>query len=175
MKQKLPCVLLLIIVFASVSVLAQGKADEKAKNKDLLIKATAILEQQPFHEKAKDFRSWAMAYVIQTDDVSVIVCAGDVLAPVMDKKNKYSSELLAQYTLGMAAFKLSNPDKIKDEDSAQLVGLESAIKAYEAMVKLKPKAQFAGMDDFAAKLKSGDLKKIIADAKCGTSKTEPIK
>ena len=145
--------------------------DSKPSDKEMLVKASQILEQAPFHEKAKDFRAWAVNYVIQTEDVSVIVCGGDVVAPLLDKKNKFSSELVAQYTIGMAAFKINNPAMAKDENAAQLAGLESAIRAYQAMVKEKPKAQFAPMDDLAAKDSSGELKKMVDAADCTKKKS----
>lgn len=160
-------------LFAAMAMAAAGQSN--TDNKDLLLKATQILEVQPFHEKAKDFRGWAMRYIIETDDVSILVCAGPLLEPIMDKKNKYANELLAQYSMGMAAFKLANPDKAKDENAAQIAGIESALRSYESMVKEKPKAKFQGMDDLAAKAKNGELKKMVEDAKCGSGKTEPIK
>ena len=65
------------------------------------------------------------------------------------EKYKYSSEMFGQYTIGMAAYKLSNPGK--DEASAQLAGYESALLSYEAMVKEEPKAKDSSMDALLAK------------------------
>lgn len=61
------------------------------------------------------------------------------------QKYKYSSEMLTQYTIAMASFKLQNPDN-KDENAAQLAGLESVVKAYRAILRTKPKTATAGMD-----------------------------
>lgn len=149
-------------------------AQEKPSDKELLIKATQILEAQPFHDKAKDFRTWAMRYVIETDDVSVIICT-QVLSAVMEKKNKNADELLAQYTMAMAAFKLSNPDKSKDDNAAQLAGMESMLRSYENMIKEKPKAKFPGIDDLIAKRDKGELKKFIDDSQCSKGESAPIK
>ena len=166
----------IIFAFLTLVLAAQiGFGQEKMSDKDLLIKATQVLEEQPFHEKAKDFRSWAMTYIIKTDDVSIVVCGGKLLEPVMDKKNKYGTDLLAQYSMGMAAFKLANPDKAKDENAAQLAGIESALKAYENILKEKPKAKFEGMDTLLAKRNNNELKGFVEEAKCGQGKTEPIK
>jgi hypothetical protein len=175
MKRQLPLIGLITLVVACSAGFGQNGPDKKTENKELLTKATLILEQQPFHDKAKDFRGWAMRYVIETDDVSVVICAGPLLEPIMDKKNKYANELLAQYTMGMAVFKLSAPEAAKDENGAQFAGVESAVKAYEAMLKEKPKARFPGMDDLVVKLRNGELKKMVEEAKCGSAKTEPIK
>lgn len=174
MKKNIITLVLVLFVLFSVQI-AFGQDNEKTSNKELLIKATQILEAQPFHEKAKDFRSWAMRYVIETDDVSVVICGGQLLDAVMDKKNKYSGELLAQYTIAMAAFKLANPDQAKNENAAQLAGMESMLKAYEAMVREKPKAKFNKLEELVTKRNNGELKKLVEDSKCGEGKKEEIK
>lgn len=161
----------LTIIFALfiIAISAQtGFGQTREENKALLIKAAKFLEVKPFDKDAKDIRGWAILYVIETDDVSVIACAGsDFIKPVMEDKNKYGSELLGQYTIGMAAFKLENPSKKDDENAAQLAGVESMLRAYETMVKEKSKAKFAGMDDLIAKRDKGELKALVDAADCG--------
>jgi len=147
---------------------------QKNSDKETLVKAAILLESQPFQDKAKDFRGWAMRYIIETDDVSVTVCS-QMLTTVMDKKNKNANELLAQYTMAMAAFKLSNPDKSGDDNAAQLAGMESMLRSYENMIKEKPKTKFLGMDDLLAKRDKGELKKFVEDAQCGKGETQPLK
>lgn len=167
----------LTIIFALLLIAAAtqtGFAQNKPSDKETLIKAAQILEAEPFQDKAKDFRGWAMRYVIETEDVSIVVCT-QMFSAMMDKKNKYSSELLTQYSIGMAAFKLSQPDKAKDENAAQLAGMESMLKAYENMVKEKPKAKFQALDDLIMKRDKGELKSLVENAKCGEGKTEPNK
>jgi hypothetical protein len=165
-----------LLLIALTAQLSFGQADlaVQTSDRETLIKAAKLLEAQPFIDKAKDFRGWAMRYIIETDDVSILVCT-NLLTSVMDKKNKYADELLAQYSMGMAAFKLLNPDKLKDDNAAQLAGMESMLKAYENMVKEKPKAKFQPIDDLIAKRDKGELKKLVEDAKCGEGKTEPLK
>lgn len=155
--------LFLVGIAAQTSLAQSGKTIDKAT----FIKGTQLLEQDPFMKNAKKIREAMLFYVIQTDDVSVVVCGGDLTKAALDKKNKFSSELLGQYTFGMAAFKLENPEKAKDENAAQLAGLESMLRAYEAMVKANPKAKFAGVDDLITNRDNGTLAKLVADADCG--------
>jgi len=136
-------------------------------DKETLIKAARFLEAKPFDKDAKRIRGWAISYVIQTKDVSVIVCGGDLTKAALEKKNKYGSEFVGQYTIGMAAFKLENPDKKDDENAAQLAGIESMIRAYETMLKEKSNAKFAGMDELVSKRDRGELKAIVDAADCG--------
>jgi hypothetical protein len=153
--------LIVLVLFSSVNASAQ--IDEKDAPATL-IKATKFLEEKPLDKEAKNIRSWALTWVIKTDKVSVTVCS--MLVSGIDKKYKYSGEVFGQYTLGMAAFKLANPEKAKDEDAAQMAGIESALTSYEAMVKEQPKAKNAFLDDLVAKRGDGSLAKHVAENNC---------
>ncbi len=165
MRKAMPTLLGLILLLTSVGVSAQK--DEKNET-DTLIKAARFLEQRPFDKGAKDVRAWAIKWVIATDKVSVTVCS--LLISGIDKKYKYSGEVFGQYTIGMAAFKLANPDKAKDEPAAQLAGIDSALTSYEAMVKEQPKARNAFMDDLLAKRATGALAQYVAENNCKDKK-----
>lgn len=131
-----------------------------------LIKAAQYLEENPFSKDAKGIRAFAVKYVIETDEVSVVVCGGELTSPLLDKKNKNSTELIGQYTIGMAAFKLQNPSN-KNENDAQLAGIESTLRAYEKMTAEKPKTKHDGMDGLLAKRNASELKGLVDQADCG--------
>ncbi len=161
--------LCIVIAFLTVGLSAHivFAQDQNQKDKETLIKAARFLEEKPFDKDAKNIRSWAILYIIETDQVSVVVCGGELMEPILHKKNKNGAELTGQYTIGMAAFKLANPDRKNDENAAQLAGIESMLKAYEAMIAEKPKSKFDGMDTLIAKRDKGELKAIIDAANCG--------
>lgn len=154
-----------IVLVLFIAANARAQIDEKDAPATL-IKATKLLEEKPFDKEAKNIRSWAITWVIKTDKVSVTVCS--LLVSGIDKKYKYSGEIFGQYTIGMAAFKLANSDKAKDEDAAQMAGIESALTSYEAMVKEQPKAKNAFLDDLIAKRTDGSLTKHVAENNCKT-------
>ena len=158
---------LLFIAVVSTSINAQ---DQNQKDRETLIKAARFLEEKPLDEKAKAVRGWAVSFVIKTDQVSVVVCGGDFMKPLLDKKNKNGAELIGQYTIGMAAFKLEHPDSKDDENAAQLAGVESALKAYEAIIKEKPKTSLPGMDDLVSKRNKGELRSLVEAAHCAGKK-----
>ena len=165
MRKAMPILLGLILLLTSVGVSAQK--DDKNET-DTLIKAVRFLEQKPFDKGAKDVRAWAIKWVIATDKVSVTVCS--LLISGIDKKYKYNGEVFGQYTIGMAAFKLANPDKAKDEQAAQLAGIDSALTSYESMVKEQPKARNAFMDDLLSKRATGALAQYVAENNCNDKK-----
>lgn len=135
---------------------------------ETLIKASQFLETQPLDKKAKDIRSKALLWIIQTDKVSVTACS--LLVSGLEEKYKYSGDLVTQYTIGMAAYKLANPEKAGEEDAVQLAGVESAMRSYEAMLKTQPKAQHKFMDDLVAKRSNNTLAEFVKANNCKDKK-----
>jgi hypothetical protein len=146
-------IVIFVFVMASTGIGSPFQADEKEAS-EKLIKSARFLEQKPLDKDTKELRAWAIKWLIVTDKVSVKVCS---LMLGVEKKYKYSSDLFTQYTIGMAAYKLSNPDKAQDEDAAQLAGVESAVTAYEAIVAEQSKLRNAFMDELVAKRSQGTL------------------
>lgn len=159
--------LILILLVATAALPRNGQNDEK-NTPETLIKAARFLEEKPLDKKAKDVRSWAVSWIIATDKVTVNVCS--LIISGVDKKYKYSTEVFGQYTIGMAAFKLANPEKASDEDAAQLAGVESALISYESIVKEQPKARHAFLDDLVAKRGQGELAKFVKENNCKSQK-----
>jgi hypothetical protein len=165
--QRTISLILTFFLLAAIGFARDRQKDEKDAP-DTLIKAVRFLEEKPLDPKAKEVRAWSIKWVIATDKVSVRVCS--LLISGIDKKYKYSAEIFGQYTIAMAAFKLANPDKAKDEDAAQLAGIESALTSYDAMVKEQPKARNAFLDDLSSKRSTGLLTTYVAENNCKDKK-----
>ena len=163
MRKVLGVASVIVLLVLVTAVPAWPQKDEKDAPANL-IKAAKFLEEKPFDKDAKNIRSWAIMWVIETDKVSVTACT--LLLSGMDKKYKYRGEIIGKYTIGMAAFKLANPDKAKDEEAVQLAGVESALTSYEAMVKEQTKAKDAFLDGLIAKRADGSLAKHVAENNC---------
>ena len=169
MKKPFAVALLVILFFVLISVGSGSSAQTDEKDApQTLIKSARFLEQKPLEKDAKKVREWAMQWLIVTDKVSVTMCS--LILSGVDKKYKYSSELLAQYTIAMGAYKLANPDKAQDEDAAQQAGIESALVAYEAMVTEQAKAKNAFMDELVAKRSQGMLAAYVKENNCKDKK-----
>ncbi|MEP6903074.1 MAG: hypothetical protein ABJA66_15085 [Actinomycetota bacterium] len=163
--KKLIIVFGLLILFGLSAQIGFGQTAPQT-DQERLIKASGFLEAKPFDKDAKETRAWAIKWASETTAVTVIVCGGTG-GVLLDKKIKFGGELLGQYLISMTAFKLQNPDKANDENAAQLAGMESVVRTYEAMLKENPKAKAARMDDLLGKRNDGTLAKYVADADCG--------
>jgi len=155
-------IVILVFTLGPAAIGSSFQSDEREAS-EKLIKTARFLEQKPLDKETKELRAWAIKWLIVTDKVSVSVCS---LMLGVEKKYKYSSDLFTQYTIGMAAYKLSNPDKAQDEDATQLAGVESAITSYEAIVAEQSKARNAFMDDLLAKRSQGTLADYVKENNC---------
>lgn len=153
----------LLITFVGISTVS---ASAQQFGPQQLIQATKFLQDKPFDKDAATIRGMAVRYVMETKDVTVIVCGGDITKPFLDKKNKNSTELIGQYTIAMAAIKLLNPG-LDDENAVQLAALNSVLKTYEVMIREKPKTRFEPMDEYIQKRDKGELEALVAAAACG--------
>ena len=158
---KAPACLLLVALLTTLTF-ARGEVQGDPEV-ETLIKSVKQLEEHPLDKDAKDIRRKALVWVIQTDKVSVTVCS--LLLSGVDKKYKYG-DVFGQYTLGMAAFKLANPEKANDENAVQQAGIDSALLSYESMVKQEPKARNAFLDTLIAKRVDGSLGQFVVENNC---------
>lgn len=160
---KLTVMLALLLMALSVSyTFAQ---DQKQKDRASFISNAKLLEKKPLDADAKAAREWGFKWLVETDDVSVTLCS-ETMKLIPEKKNKFKSELLMQFTFGTAVFKLENPARQTDEIAATVAGLESVLKSYEAMIAENDKAKNAEMDALLIKRNNGELKAIVAAAQC---------
>ena len=156
------------IIFALLTIglvvqlgFAQDKKTSTPEEKATFVKGTRLLEQDPFNKKAKDINKGLLFWLIEAPDVSVSLCS-DFLDPV-GEKYKYLPELTAQYTFGMGAFIIENPDKAKDEKVVFAGGLESVSRRYESMIKVKPETKNNYLDSLVEKRNKGEISQLVGE------------
>ncbi len=135
-------------------------------NKRTVLAAAKSIEENILTKESVGQRQDALKWLIETDEVHLIVCGG-TFSSFSEKKNKNSSDMTLAYTIGMGAFKIANPDKANDENAAQLAGLMLALKAYEWAVKEKPKTKFEAVEALIKKRDSGELAAVVNGYDCG--------
>ncbi|MEO8042781.1 MAG: hypothetical protein ABI646_09245 [Acidobacteriota bacterium] len=133
--------------------------------KENVIAAARALETAPLSSETSKIADRALKWTIQTEEVSLIAC-GNTFALFSDKKNKDASSLMTMaYMIGMAAYRIQNPTK--DENAVQLAGLETALTAYEAAVKEKPKTKSERADMLLPQRSKGELAAAVNAGDCG--------
>ncbi len=158
----------LVLIVAAQAGIAQTQAE---KDRESFISNTKLLERRPFDSNAPTAREWGFKWLVETDQVTVVLCS-ETMDLIPNKKNKFKSELTMQFTFGQAVFKLENPTQKDDENAAQLAGIESMLRAYEIMLIENSKTRNAELDGLIAKRNSGELKAIVESKKCESKATK---
>ena len=158
-----PTLLFLLSLLLACSCLAQEKRGPSTpEERELAVKAARLLEADPFHKDAKKAREWFIIWLIQVPDISIELCS-DYLGPVLGSKKNYSFEIFNQMMFSSAAFMIEHPDQANDRAAVNLAGTEGALRAYEAILKSKPKARWEFLDGLIAKREKGELKAYVED------------
>ncbi|MBV9957085.1 MAG: hypothetical protein JO360_01635 [Acidobacteria bacterium] len=124
------------------------------------VRVAHVLETDPFNKEALGARERVLKWLAQAPDITVDVCTGFV-SPLLGNKKNYSSELVAQQILSSAAFIIEHPDKAEEKPAVSLAGLEGILKMYESILKTKPKAKWAYLDDLIEKRDKGELNDYV--------------
>ncbi len=149
--------------FTTVNAQNQARKPSTPEERARLVQVARAAESDPLGGDAKSQREWALRWLIEVPDVSVKLC-GSLLGPVLGSKKNYSSEIFGQMMLSSAAFVIENPDKANDDVAAYTAGVEGAVRAYESILKVKPKARWPSLDDLIAKRSKGELADYVRDA-----------
>ncbi len=147
-----------ISVVGATTTLAQTE-------KENVIAAVRALETAPLSSDTSKIAERALKWTVETTEISLVAC-GNTFTLFSDPKSKEASSLMTMgYMIGMSAYKIQNPTK--DENSVQLAGLETALKAYEAAVKEKPKMKSEKAEALLAQRSKGELAATVNAGECG--------
>ena len=149
---------LVVCVMGATATLAQTE-------KENAIAAARALETAPLSSDTSKIAQRALKWTVETEEISLIAC-GNTFTLFSDPKNKDASSLMTMgYMIGMAAYKIQNPTK--NENAVQLAGLETALKAYEAAVREKPKTKSEKAEALLTQRSRGELAATVNAGDCG--------
>ncbi len=164
-------ILPLLILFSLSIFSANGAQDEPkrapstAQERTRFVTLTHKLEQNPLDKSLYEDKAWAKQWLEDVPDVNVTICAPVLFGlDFIKEQNKYTPQLSYQATFGEAVFIIEHPDKKSDTTAQFLAGVESALKAYSAIVKTEPSARSKALDDLLEKQKQGKLADFVRDA-----------
>jgi hypothetical protein len=141
------------------------RAPSTAQERQRFLALTRKLEQNPLDKSLYNEKAWAKQWLEDIPDINVNICAPVLFGTdFMREQNKYTPQLSYQATFGEAAYIIEHPDKKADTTAQYLAGVESALKAYSAIVKSDPSAKSKALDDLLEKQKQGKLADFVRDA-----------
>ena len=173
----------LILVSSSVFsvLLAQNepkRAPSTAEERQRFISITHKLEQEPLDKSLYPEVKWAKKWLEDVPDVNVTVCAPFLFGvDFVREENKYAAQLSYQATFAEGVYIIEHPDKKSDTTAQYVAGVESALRAYGAILKSDPSAKSKALDELLEKQKQGKLADFVRDASkdCDDKKESSLK
>lgn len=147
---------------ACANAQAQRREPSTAEERAREVAITRKLEAAPLDESLRPDRQWAILWLVQVPDIQIKLCVS-VLGDYWKSKYKYGPEITGQLTLASAAFVIEHPDKKDDLVAQEVVGVESALKAYQAILKSDPDAKSKALDELLQKQREKQLGDYIRD------------
>jgi hypothetical membrane protein len=156
---------------------AQARGPSIPEERAKVVALTRSLERDPLGENANATRQWLREWIIEVPDIRVYACA-DLLGQGLGGKYPYSPEVNQQAMFSAAAFAIEHQDKARDEIAQYTAGVEGALRVYEVLLKSKPDAKSAFLDEFLVKRDHGELLDHVAklaNEKCKRANTDLIR
>ena len=117
------------------------------------------LELNPLAKDSLEKRIWLTEWIVQVPDFTVKACckALDSLDRINDT---YSNQLRMQAIYSQAAYVLQHPNT-KNEAEMQAAGLAGTLRAYKAIRRFDPTAQYPVLDNLISLEKQGKLVQYV--------------
>jgi hypothetical membrane protein len=162
------------LVFALQVHHAQARGPSTPEERAKVIELTRLLERDPLNENAPATRQWLREWIIEVPDIRFKACS-DLLGHALGDNYPYSREVNLQTLFSGAAFTIEYPDKAREDIAVYNAGVEGALRVYEVLLKSKPDAKSAFLDDLVAKREHGELVDFVgalATMKCKRANTD---
>ena len=124
------------------------------------VQLTRYLETDPLSMDASAARAWLGTWWDEVPDITVRPC--NLVDAPNHEPYEYGRELYEQVTYSEGAYILENPGKTTDWNAAFLAGINGALRAYDAILKQKPEAKYAFLDDLRQQQDNGRLAGTVA-------------
>jgi hypothetical protein len=159
MGRKLFVLLAMTVLASSVPAESKTRGPSTPQERARALSYVQSLEQNPLAKDSLDKRIWLTEWIVQVPDITVNARCQDLDS--LDKINDtYSNQLRMQVIYSQAAFILQHP-KVKSDAEKQAAGLAGALRAYRAIQRFDPSAQYPVLDNLLSLEKQGKLLQYV--------------
>lgn len=158
-----------LLLLAPPLAAAAERGPSTPEERKRAVQTTRRLEKEPLARSLMEERKWLFQWIVEIPDIHVTSCSGPLDVLAKSEEDPYAQLLYLQSVFGMAAYVVENPKKADDWVSVQTAGLESVLRAYEALRRADSEARWKELDRLLTARKAGKLRAIVAKemARCG--------
>jgi hypothetical protein len=153
--------------------LAAARGPSTAAERKKAVETTRHLERFPLAPGADGERKWLLKWIVDIPDINVRGCAGPLDVLAVDSEGRHGRELYVQAMFGMTAFMIENPRKKADWVAVQTAGVESTLRAYQALLVAAPGARWEELDALLQARHEGQLAAVIEQTMEGCGDERP--
>jgi len=139
---------------------AEERGPSTAEERARVIDLTHKLEADPLNSEADEWRVWLAKWIDEVPDVVVPICP-PLLPQLLRNNRNYSHELAMQVVYSSAAFIVEHPEQQVDQQAVFQAGVDGALKAYQAILKARPRARWYFLDSLIQMRDKGELKEYL--------------
>jgi hypothetical protein len=149
----------LLLALAPAATASRGPSTPEERKR--AVETTRRLEREPLARGAMDARRWLFQWIVEIPDILVTSCSGPLDPLAMAEDDPHARILFLQSVFGMAAFLVENPRKADDWAAVQTAGIESVLRAYDALLRADSEARWKELDRLAAAQKAKKLRAVV--------------
>ena len=162
--RRIPFALCAVILFCPLFVPSRMRAEERgpstAEERAKVIDLTHKLETDPLNPQAEEWRVWLAKWIDEVPDVVVPVCP-PLLPQLLRSNRNYAHELAMQVVYSSTAFIVEHPREQVDQQAVFQAGVDGMLKAYQSLLKAKPRARWYFLDSLIEMRDKGELKEYL--------------
>ena len=144
--------ILLIAIFLGLLANAQ---DTQQKREEVI--------KSPLSQDLNGDIKWALKWLEEVPDVNVDPCPLP-LGNIAPSGYKYAARVFGIYVMSMGVYAIEHPDGGPDDTAQYLAGVESALKAYQAILKEDPDESSRNLDELLKKQDQGKLEVFVRES-----------
>ena len=155
------CALILFCpLLAPSRLLAEERGPSTAEERAKVIDLTRKLENDPLNPQAEEWRVWLAKWIDEVPDVIIPICP-PLLPQLLRSNRNYAHELAMQVVYSSAAFIVEHPKEQVDQQAVFQAGVDGMLKAYQSLLKAKPRARWYFLDSLIDMRDKGTLKEYL--------------
>jgi len=165
-RSVLAIVLLLACGFSASNTVAQRRGPSTPEERRRAVEIATLLENDPLNKNAQSLSRELLIWLIEIPDITVTICTG-MLGDYSKIKGDYAGTITTQLSFAETKFVIEHPEQAKDEYRVYLAGVESALKTYQNIKKVKPKVRLEPLEELLLKQQAGELPEFVKNAMAG--------
>jgi hypothetical protein len=142
--------------------LAAARGPSTPAERKKAVETTRRLERYPLAPNADADRKWLLKWIVEIPDINVKSCNGPLDGLAQDEDgSRHGRWLYAQSMFGMTAFMIEHPREKGDWVAVQMAGVESTLRAYQALIATDREAHWDELDTLLEARRQGKLREVV--------------